>query len=138
MHKLSLLAGVLALAGAALPGPAFAACSGNPMNQNQLNAVFPGNTVCAQRGSERWQEYHQLGGALIDYKLGQGHPVDPTKQVGSWAIEGNGSGARMAYDYGNGVVYRYQVYAGGASYSFCNGNELHDATVRPGQQPCGF
>ena len=48
MHKLSLLAGVLALAGAALPGQAFAACSGNPMNQNQLNAVFPGNTVCAQ------------------------------------------------------------------------------------------
>ncbi|MER2553311.1 MAG: hypothetical protein ABTQ28_08575 [Thauera sp.] len=138
MHKLSLLAGVLALAGAALPGQAFAACSGNMLNHTELHKAFAGNTVCASRGADRWQEFHRQGGALIDYKKGPSDRVDPTRQVGSWAIDGTGNGARMMHDYGKGGVYRYQVYRDGGRYSFCSGNQSHDATVRSGQQSCGF
>ena len=138
MHKLSILAGAFALAGAALPGHADAACTGNAMNHTQLNNVFVGNTVCAVRGTDRWQEFHRSDGALFDYKLGLTHPVDPTKQVGSWSITGTGNNARMEYNYGSGGTYSYQVFDAGGAYSFCNGNEVHDATVRAGQVSCGF
>ncbi|MBV2262299.1 MAG: hypothetical protein KUL79_01920 [Thauera sp.] len=138
MQKTSLFAGMLALAAAALPGQVFAACSGSSMNQTQLGNVFPGKTVCAQRGSERWQEFHGGGGALIDYKMGPGDAVDPSKQVGTWVIQGTGSAARMVYDYGSGGRYEYRVYEDNGRYSFCNGNEVHDATVIEGQSRCAF
>ncbi len=138
MHKLSLLAGVLALAGFALPGQVFAACSGKMLNQTELSKTFAGNTVCGSRGADRWQEYHRDGGALIDYKKGPNDRVDPSKQVGSWAIDGTGNGARMVHDYGNGAVYRYAVYGQDDIYSFCGGNEVNNVTVRRGQQSCGF
>lgn len=138
MKHLSLLAGLIALGGLAAPGHAVAACTGNAMNQNQLNNTFPGNTVCAERGADRWQEFHQVGGALIDYKKGPSDPVDPTKQVGNWSVSGTGNNARMVYNYGSGGTYSYQVFSNGGTYSFCNGNEVHNATVRSGQVSCGF
>ncbi|MFU2485909.1 hypothetical protein [Thauera sp. WH-1] len=140
MKALKRAAAALAVLGLVGAGQAHAACPSNgQMNQTQLNSTFPGNTVCAVRGSDRWQEFHQAGGALIDWKMGPGHAVDPTKQVGSWSVNGTGASARMVYNYGSGGTYSYRVVDnGGGAYSFCNGDEVHNATVRLGQQSCGF
>jgi hypothetical protein len=110
---------------AMLGGEAIAACTGNSLNQTQLATALTGNTACAVRGNDRWQELHQSGGALIDYKRGPSDNVDPSKQVGTWSIVGTGTNARVSYNYGTGGTFTYQVFSnGGSSYSFCNGTEL--------------
>jgi hypothetical protein len=103
-----------------------------------LTALLVGNTVCVASGSG-WeaQEFHQSGGALIDWKQGSPHPVDPTKQVGNWTITGTGADARINYDYG-GTVYSNTVWDNGdGTYSFCNqlGNETI-GTIKTGQVAC--
>jgi hypothetical protein len=127
---------LLALGSLALSGQVMAACAGTPLDETQLEGTFGGNTVCATRGNDSWQEYHQVGGALIDWKRGPNDTVDPSKQVGTWSIQGTGGNASMVYDYGSGGTFSYQVYDnGGGSYSFCDGGEL-TVTVRPGQGAC--
>lgn len=140
MKAFKCAAAAFAVLGVVGSGQALAACPANStMNHTELNSTFPGNTVCAVRGSNRWQEFHQADGALVDWKKGPADPVDPTKQVGSWSVNGTGANARMVYNYGSGGTYTYRVVSnGGGLYSFCNGDEVHDATVRPGQQSCGF
>ena len=101
----------------------------------QIRGVIVGNTVCANLGSERWQEYHSgsgNSGALIDYKKGPSDPVDPSKTVGSWSI----SGGQVIYNYGSGGTYAYTLHNnGGGSYTFCGARNI-DATFRPGQGAC--
>ena len=118
-------------------GEAMAACSGTPLTQSQLTLILTSNTVCAVRSSERWQELHQTGGALIDFKLGPGHPVDPSETVGSWSIGGN-SVATVVYNYGSvGGTYSYQVYPnGGNNYSFCAGSTDLPTTIKAGGGAC--
>lgn len=103
-----------------------------------LRAVLQGKTVCAARGGDRWQEFHRSDGALIDYKKGPSDPVDPTKQVGSWAVTGNGAGTQLRYDYGRGGNYTYKVHTitEGSTYSLCSGTEDLVVTLRTGQGPC--
>lgn len=133
---------LFALAG--LSGQVLAGCpagNGGYLNQTQLQTTFASKTVCAARGSDRWQEFHEgaTSGALIDYKLGPDHKVDPSKKVGDWRIEGNGNAARLVHDYGSGGVYSYRVFGnGGNSYSLCNGTSGLDVTVLNGKVPCGF
>lgn len=127
---------LLALGSLTLSGQVIAACTGPSMNHTQLTNKFEGNTVCATRGNDSWQEYHQAGGALIDWKRGPNHKVDPSKQVGTWSIHGTGSNARLRYNYGSAGTFSYRVYDnGGGSYSFCDGGEL-PVTVRSGQVAC--
>jgi len=119
-------------------GEAMAACSGTPVTQAQLTLILTNNTVCAIRGSERWQELHQIGGALIDFKLGPGHPVDPSETVGSWSIGGTATVAAVVYNYGSsGGTYTYQVHPnGGNSYSFCVGSTDLPTTIKVGGGAC--
>ena len=132
------MTGVLLLGGVGLAGQAAAVCSGTALDAAQLSAAFSGNTVCAQRAGDRWQEYHQGTGSgdLIDWKMGPGHGVDPSKQVGSWSVKLENANARLAYDYGSGGQYTYQVFDNNdGTYSFCNGAEMA-VTVRSGQGAC--
>ena len=134
----NVIAGVLVLGGAVVAGPAAAACSGTALNETELSSKFSNNTVCAQRAPDRWQEFHQgtVGGALIDFKEGPSHAVDPSKQVGTWSVTGSGTNARLAYDYGSGGNYSYRVFDNNnGTYSFCNGAEMV-VTVRSGQVAC--
>lgn len=127
----ALLGGVLGMSSAG------AACSGDRLNQTQLATAFSGNTVCAVRGGDRWQEFHQPGGTLIDWKLGPSHPVDPTDPVGTWSIVGTGINATLVHNYGAGGTYTFAVYNnGGGSYSFCSGGTEQLVTVRAGQGAC--
>ena len=63
---------------------AMADCNSNTkVTGNALDTLVIGNTVCAVKGGERWQEQHRGGGQLWDYKMGSSDPVDPTAQVGT-------------------------------------------------------
>ncbi|MGC1818828.1 MAG: hypothetical protein WA900_14375 [Casimicrobiaceae bacterium] len=108
-----------------------------------IGSVLTGNTVCATLGSDKWQEYHQTGGNLYDYKKGPSDPVDPTTQVGTWGISGNGSNSVISYTYGS-TTYTYSfcgLPAGGpyTSYNFqpnTTGSLVTGATVHAGQVGC--
>ena len=119
--KLPMIAGVIVLAFAA--EGAMAACStpaANQVKNSALSTLLSGNTACALRGGDRWQEEHHPGGVLKDYKKGSTDKVDPTKQVGTWAVSGSGANAIVTYNYGTGGSYAYEVWDnGGGSYSFC-------------------
>ena len=109
---------------------------------NALRTLLTNKTVCAVRPpGERWQEFHSgSSGPLIDYKLGPGHPVDPTKQVGTWSAS-NGVNADVTYNYGPGATYTFIVcavptVAAATSYTFIGPSTVTGATLRSGQVSC--
>lgn len=141
MIKPSSIAGVLLLGGLGLVGPVRAACTpaAAALTQIQLSLALAGNTVCAVRAAERWQELHQGGGALIDYKRGPSHPSDPSEQVGTWSVDTAGGSGRVVYNYGAGGTFTFRVHAiAGSSYSFCSIGVSPDidVTIKPGGGPC--
>ena len=137
MIKLSSVANAWIFGCLLLSGEAMAACTGSSLNQSQLGLALSGNTVCAIRNSDRWQELHQAGGALIDYKRGAGDPVDPSETVGNWSIAGNGTNATVVYNYGSGGTFTFQVYLNsGNSYSFCVGLTDLPVTIKNGGGAC--
>lgn len=100
-----------------------------------LTNLLSGNTVCAVRGGDRWQEEHQAGGQLWDYKRGDGHPVDPRKQIGTWAVTGQGANTVVTYTYDGGPSYTFGVWDDqDGTYSFCEAGVLNvdNATVVSG------
>jgi hypothetical protein len=105
---------------------------------NDLQTLLPGKTVCATYGTDQWQEYHALGGDLIDYKQGPPAPgnVDPTETVGTWSISDDKE--KVTYSYTGGDSYTYTVHAeGNDKYSFCNGStQITGATLKPNQVSC--
>ena len=99
---------------------AFGACSQPDATQvtntganTDLSDLLSGNTVCVINPAPQdtkhdppwdkwlWQEEHlgDGGGDLYDYKLGPGHPVDPRRQLGTWAVTGNGANSVVTYNY---------------------------------------
>jgi len=106
--KRLMVTSIVLLAG--ISGEAMAACTANTrVTGNALTTLIAGNTVCATRGAEKWQEQHRAGGALWDYKKGAADTVDPTKQVGTWSIGSN----NVTYSYTGGPSYTYSVHGSG-------------------------
>ena len=130
--KLPMIAGAIVFAFSA--EGAMAACStpATQVTDGALTTLLSGNTVCAMRGGDRWQEEHHAGGVLIDYKKGPTDAVDPTKQVGTWAVSGTGAGTTVTYNYTVGSVpgpsYNYAVWQNTTpnSYSFCKAGAILD------------
>lgn len=113
-----------------------ASCPSGATPVGNANAALVGNTVCVSDGGSgwRWQEYHQAGGVLYDYKRGPTHPVDPTTQVGNWSA----LGSNVTYTYGSG--YTYLLCSNGSTYTFVpnsTGTPVTGATIVSGQVPCG-
>jgi len=114
-----------------LSGNAFAACSGNSLNQTQLRDLLSGKTVCATLGNDKWQEEHRVGGDLWDYKLGPSSTMDPSEKVGTWSVTGSGSNAQVVHTYTSAGAYSYKVYDNGnGTYDFCGSSTVSNATVR--------
>lgn len=97
-----------------LVGNIMAACP-EPDDANYATIAslnLPGKMVCAQRGSDRWQEQHNgtasVGGTVVDFKKGPSDPVDPSKLVGSWRVDRTDPKV-IVYDYGTGGVYSYRA-----------------------------
>jgi hypothetical protein len=110
---------VAALLAAACAGQAAAqvACPNNANNRvSALSTLVTGRTLCAARAPDRWQEFHQAGGALIDWKRGPGHAVDPTEQVGTWSAV-NGAASVLTHTYG-GTSFSWLVCQTGNSGNF--------------------
>lgn len=133
--KRPILTALVLLAGT--PSLAMADCSASTrVTGTALTNLISGNTVCASRGAEKWQEQHRTGGDLWDFKKGPGDPLDPSKQVGTWSIARN----FVTYCYTGGLCYSYSVHGSGAGpYSFCyaNGTEVvSGATFIPGYSGC--
>ena len=124
----------LALAG--LPAITMAACAAPSVRVNTLAALttlLQSNTACVPPVTVdpmTWQELHVPGGALVDYKRGA-DTVDPSKQVGDWAVTGFDGRAFVRYRYGTaadlpapwqGGTYTYQVWDNqDGTHSFCGG-----------------
>ena len=109
-------------------------CASNTrVSGNALNTLIIGNTVCATRGADKWQEQHRTGGQLWDYKRGPSHPIDPSKQVGTWSIASN----NVTHAYTGGPSFTYSVHGSGP-YSFCTGSTevVSNATFLTGSASC--
>jgi hypothetical protein len=127
----------------ALPAAATAACAGPSVRvaDPALTTLLQGNTVCvpvATQPTMTSQEFHQAGGALIDYKRGPSDPVDPTKIVGTWAITGGDRFPSVTYTYPpSGGTYTYSVWDNlNGTHSFCSPNPEIIGTVISGQVSC--
>lgn len=119
---------------------AAAQCQSNTVVQN-LATLLEKNTVCATgvnaSAGDRWQEWHQpLSGGigtLTEYARGPGDPVDPTHDVGTWDIIGNGNNTEVRHNYTGGQSYDWSVHdQGSGNYSFCTqkgGVEVATATI---------
>jgi hypothetical protein len=105
----------------------------------EIATLLGGQTVCASlSATEQWQEYHSTDGTLTDYKKGPTDPIDPSKVVGSWSAVGNGVNAHVAYNYGSGGTYQYEVCKGTTgNVLFCGGRNIA-GSLRAGQVSCGF
>jgi hypothetical protein len=114
-----------------------------------LTTALTGNTVCVAKAGGGWenQEAHVSGGALVDYKRGPGHPVDPRAQVGTWAISGTGANTAVSHTYGS-TTYTWKVCTtksngkpvAGDSIGFCSNGSASSsisATLKAGTNtPC--
>lgn len=119
---------IVAIAGNLASGHAFAACdAGSRLAAPAIRTLLGNNTVCVPTATipnMTWQELHDgvSGGAIIDYKRGPGHAVDPSKTVGAWSVSGTlttDSFVTHAYS-GGGGTYSYSVHTiSGTNYSFC-------------------
>jgi hypothetical protein len=143
--KIMMVTSIVLFAGIA--GEAMAIdCGGGTQLKNTGSApnvvanAISGKTVCATSGSQKWQEYHQSGGSLIDWKKGPSDPVDPTKTVGSWSTSGTGASSLVTYNYGTGGSYSYEVHLSGGTYTLCGVGSAPtlDVILRTGQVSCGF
>ena len=142
--KLHLLIGAVALAMVGAEAMAQCATGTRVSQQGQLNNLLNGNTVCAARGADKWQEQHRAGGQLWDYKRGAGDLIDPTRQVGTWAISGTGNDRTVTHTYNQfgttTQTYEFQVWnAGGGLYNFCGvggASDVTGATILPGSVGC--
>lgn len=140
---------VAAMAGSLVSGEAIAACTGGTrLDAAAISALLGGKTVCVPMvtiATMTWQELHvgnttSTTGALIDYKRGPGHPVDPSETVGTWTVNGTGNGnSTVTHAYGSGGSYIYSVHGNpDGSYSFCplpSGTEIF-ARVKLGGGAC--
>lgn len=140
MNKLLWVAGIACLGFSGIATAQPCSCSGaDQLKGADVTNALQGNTVCVPNGSGwEWQEQHRTGGQLWDYKRGPGHPVDPSEQVGTWAVSGTGANTVVTHTYGS-QSFPYKVCRVGAStsYGFCpsSGTTIM-ATIKAGISGC--
>jgi hypothetical protein len=109
--------------------------------QNKLTCAYKPDNTSGTDANKRWSSIQTETGLtnaspLYEYARGAGHPVDPTKQVGTWALVDDendivtdvDSATRVRYTYGSNTYHWEVRNTGGtpAPYEFCdpaNGNE---------------
>lgn len=138
---------VLGLVGeASAQTPLLCPCDASKIVRTDVAALVTAKTACAMRGNEKWQELHQAGGSLIDYKLGPTSKTDPSEKVGTW-LAGVASRTNplptVTYNYGPGGTYAYAICAPNTTttdtFLFCNistKERLDPVTLKAGQVPC--
>ena len=97
-------------------GSAWAGC-GDPVVPDPA-ALLGGQLLCASKDAtgETYQEEHQLSGVLRERARGENHPIDPSYDAGTWAIQ-NGM---VCYMYGGSGPFCFTVHDNvDDTYSFC-------------------
>ena len=146
MAALSLLGAMAAGSGVAqtfqCPAGTARVISGTPANPNNgtgdFTSFITGATICAVRGTDRWQEFHRSDGKLIDWKRGANDAVDPTKEVGLWKSV-TGADAAVTHTYGiTSFVWAICQVGTGLTYTLVSptGGTVTGATIRAGQVAC--
>ncbi len=160
MKRILLLSALflLAIAGNAIavicPGPAAGITR---LNAGQIGAAFTGNLICAFRpgatdGNGRWSEEHTKAGDLFEFAKGQGDPIDPRRNAGTWqTISNPGKNTDVVrYNYGTGGIFDWSVWedksGSPTKYHFCDPVGQLVATTKstnaiPGpttSNPCGW
>jgi len=141
------------LLGVAL-GNAIGACQGPRIGDqpNELERFIANNRLAcgtATSGNDKWQEEHRADGVLFERAKGPNDPIDPSHQVGTWAIENrvpaDNSPADdfICYSYSGGSRYCFRLYGQSntpESISFCDaaGNEVATVAFRNLNNTCGF
>lgn len=131
---------VLALAAA---GASAQNCTCQPsasrMNQTDLAQALSGRTACAVLGADRWQEFHNASGSLLELGNTAGGET-----VGSWSIVGTGANAVVRYAYNGGGTYDYQMCKEGTgttveslTYHFCGARNITNARLVANTGTCG-
>jgi hypothetical protein len=115
-------------------GDAMAICSGTKVTD--IKTALEGKLVCAKATAahpnpgDTWTEEHKTiaggTGPLIEFAKGPGDPVDPEKQVGTWAVTtGRDGSPAVVYKYGfpipnSALTYVWTLFfQSGSSYLFC-------------------
>ena len=99
------------------------------MSFDQINANVIGKYTCVGASpNASWNELLS-GGNVVDFKLGAGHPTDPTATVGTYSVSGvndNATGGNLNYSYTGGSTFSFNIDTGtggtaiGASpFTFC-------------------
>ena len=114
--------------------------SGTTTRVSNVQQLVGGSTLCAARGSDRWQEFHSgvSSGPLIDWKRGS-NPVDPTATVGTWSAA-NGANSSVTHTYG-ATSYTWLVCQVGTANNYTlvstgSSGTITGATVQNGQGAC--
>lgn len=138
MPNKTIAAALLALLGCTLAeaqsGGACPCTAGNQYIGTELPGVLNDRMVCVSNGTGGWenQEFHNGSSQrVVDYKLGPGDPVDPSKDIGSYAF----IGANVQYNYtGDSKTYSFSVCKKSSpsrDYAFCgaSGTSVNIVTV---------
>jgi hypothetical protein len=130
-------------------GTAHAGCGpAERLNEAALGKLLAGNTVCgrpvkpayAGDAKDRWQEEHHgaaPGGAMWDFKKGDGDKIDPRKPVGTWAIIQVAPAVHgVRHVYSAGAPFDWTVHSipsEPGAYSFCQrSTEFVRGRIKPG------
>ena len=117
-------------------------CPSGSSRVADVQLLVGGNTLCASRGSDLWQEFHSGAGAiLIDYKKGPSDPVDRTERVGTWTATNGADYLWSPTPITADRATRGGVCAVGTpatSYTLVSstGGTITGATLRTGQVAC--
>jgi hypothetical protein len=89
------------------------------LDDARLETEFVGQAIDANApDGENWKEIHCGTGTTGDLEkvgLGQSHPVDPQRKVGTWSIVDD----TMRYDYGSGGTYTWRIYQKESDNDYC-------------------
>ena len=136
---------VVCALGVGLSGEVSAQACTHKKSVPNLTTLLQSNTVCAALARDRWQEYHEAGGALYDWKRGPGDRVDPRERVGSWSIasvtDSNDTRDQVTHNYGAGNSFTYRVCQNGSVFTFqqvkpAATTTITGATIQGGSGAC--
>lgn len=100
--------GILLVSAVLVSVDVLAVCPGTVVNPTSV--LTPDTMIVATAGADSWHEVQCADGRLWDWKLGAGHPTDPSAFVGTWTM--TSTSVTHTYD----KAYTYELKKAGQNY----------------------